>query len=247
LQARKPVKIATVIEAGFDAASKPGDCRMMDEDGSAGLDSTGLGLVRGEASGELLFVEQFVPPQALVIFGAGPDAAPVVEAAKALGWHVTVVGAHPATDLSGRFASADVLRVTSSDDPTEGVELPPDAAVVLMTHNFARDIRILSSLPKTLRYLGILGPRHRTDEVLAELPAEARPDTLFAPIGLDVGAETPQEIALSIIAEIQTVMRGTAGGSLRDRPGPIHLDRPDAIPADLARQDRPWRSACPLP
>ena len=187
-----------------------------------------------------VFVERIDPPQSLVIFGGGPDVMPVVAIAKSLGWHMTVVGSRPATGLHERFAMADVVHVTSSDAPVEGVDLPREAAVVLMTHNFPRDIAILSSLPRGLRYLGILGPLSRTEGLLAALPAATGGLTPFAPIGLDLGAETPEEIALAIIAEIQAVRARAPGGSLRDKDGPIHsihlarnLDaRPPTSPSD---------------
>ena len=190
-----------------------------------------------------LFIERIVAPQGLIIFGAGPDAAPLAEMAKLLGWHVTVVGTRPATDMPGRFPTADVLHVTSSDNPLEGVSIAPDAAVVLMTHNFARDIAILDKLPLGLPYLGVLGPRRRTDEVLAELSIDRTAERIFAPIGLDLAAETPEQIALSILAEIQAVTHGGACKPLRDRPGPIHRDTSPSPAGDGKGQ---WSSACPI-
>jgi xanthine dehydrogenase accessory factor len=203
-------------------------------------------LVDGSAD---LFVEWILPPQSLVIFGGGPDAAPVVAIAKTLGWHVTVVGARPSSAMPERFGMADVLCVTPADDPTEGVEIRAGAAVVLMTHNFARDRLILENLPARLGYLGILGPRLRTDRLLSELGREniAGPIEPFAPVGLDLGARTPPEIALSIVAEIQGVIRGTAPVSLRDRPGPIHpiveAVNQDGAPGGVVQSG--WERACP--
>ena len=190
-----------------------------------------------------LFIERIVAPQGLVIFGAGPDAAPLAEMAKLLGWHVTVVGTRPATDMPSRFPTADLLHVTSSDNPLENVSIAPDSAVVLMTHNFARDIAILNKLPLGLPYLGVLGPRRRTDEVLAELSIDRTAERIFAPIGLDLAAETPEQIALSILAEIQAVTHGGACKPLRDRPGPIHRDTSPS-PADDGKGQ--WSSACPI-
>jgi xanthine/CO dehydrogenase XdhC/CoxF family maturation factor len=170
-----------------------------------------------------VFIELIAPPQALVVFGGGPDVVPVVRIAKALGWHVSVVAGRPVTGLGERFAEADRLLVTSSDEPTAGVALSNDVAVVLMTHNYPRDVRILTCLGCRPRYLGILGPRARTDELLAEVRSIAR--DVYAPVGLDLGAESPEEIALAIVAEIQAVVRGAAAGFLRDRTGPIHARR----------------------
>jgi xanthine dehydrogenase accessory factor len=163
-----------------------------------------------------------------------------------------VVAARPATGLRERFAQADEVLVTPSERPTEGVEISADAAVVLMTHNFPRDVRILAGLPGEPRYLGILGPRERTGQLLAEVSATGggggggggavvRRWDVRAPVGLDVGAESPAEIALAIVAEIQAVVRGASAGFLRDRPGPIHeraegADEETAAGVDGAQQ-----------
>jgi xanthine/CO dehydrogenase XdhC/CoxF family maturation factor len=186
------------------------------------------------------FVERIMPPQSLVIFGAGRDVIPVVTFGRGLGWHVTVVGAGRVAGISQRFCNASVVHVTSADDPLEGIDLRRDSAVVLMTHNLARDRQILARLPSDLPYLGILGPLKRTRRLLAESPAGRAPANVFAPVGMDVGAETPEEIALAIVAEIQAALRRTAGGSLRDRPGPIH---PLASEPSHPNSERPNRSA----
>ncbi len=178
-----------------------------------------------------------------MIFGAGPDVVPVVEIAKTLGWHATVVATRPATHAAARFASADVLSVTGAQEPVAGVEITPDCAVVLMTHNVARDAQILLDLPGRPRYLGILGPRHRTQGLLRDVP-QIDPVPVYSPVGLDLGAETPEEIALAIVAEIQAALRDTAGGSLRDSPGPIHADSPR--PAQVSPAPAGEAVSCPL-
>ena len=265
IETRQPIIVATrlitdgssndltkVIDEDFTSFPSPGT---PGEGQGGGLNSTPApgnpGEGRGGGSwpavinshGCELFVERIVAPQGIVIFGAGPDAAPLAEMAKLLGWHVTVVGTRPATDMAGRFPTADLLHVTSSTDPLEGVAIASDAAVVLMTHNFARDISILNKLPLGLPYLGVLGPRRRTDEVLAELSIDRTAERIFAPIGLDLAAETPEQIALSILAEIQAVTHGGACKPLRDRPGPIHRDTSPSPAGDGKGQ---WSSACPI-
>lgn len=173
-----------------------------------------------------LFLECITPPQALVIFGGGPDVVPLVSIAKTLGWHVTVIGAYPSTHLHERFASADAVYVTSGDAPTRDVPIPPDSAVCVMTHNLVRDALILTALPADLPYVGLLGPRHRTDRVMLEVKRSQPIRHLHTPIGLDLGAESSEEIALAIAAEIQAVLRNRSGVPLVHRPGPIHNDRP---------------------
>lgn len=211
---------------------------------------------RSPAGNAMVFIEPVAPPPPLVIFGAGPDVVPVVTIAASLGWHVTVVGSRPATGIAQRFAHASAVQVTGADDPLAGVHIEPGAAVVLMTHNLARDARILSRLPPMLAYLGILGPKRRSQRLLAGLQPSLDPTGVFAPVGLDLGAETPHEIALAIIAEIQSIFRQSSARSLRDRPGPIHL--PTTEPAggtdsisDDAAGDSPSaesarRPTCPI-
>jgi len=244
IKTRRPISIATVIRAAGDLSGSEGTCLAIGEDHTTSKADPTEKLFRDAANGACraepenhrprtakvetaggsaeLFIEHLYPPQALVIFGAGPDAAPLVGIAKTLGWHVTVVGTRPATGIAERFPTADALRITASDDPTAGVEMPPDCAVVVMTHNIDRDQAVLERLPQSLRYLGILGPRHRTEKMLADLPESPVFAGGFYPMGLDLGAQSPEEIALSVVAEIQAVVNNAAGGSLRERSGPIH-------------------------
>ncbi len=101
-----------------------------------------------------------------------------------------------------------------------------------MTHNYMQDLEILQHLFSTpVQYLGLLGPRKRTQRLLDDLrkegiePGEEQLQRLFSPVGLDIGAETAEEIALSILGEIQAVLSARQGGQLRQHKGPIH-DRP---------------------
>ena len=93
-----------------------------------------------------------------------------------------------------------------------------------MTHSYPTDLTYLEQLaPRNLRYIGVLGPRRRLERLREELGARApAAGALYGPAGLDIGADTPAEIALSIIAEIRAVLTGRGGGSLRARPDPIH-------------------------
>jgi xanthine dehydrogenase accessory factor len=269
---RRPVTLCTLVHPAPSATAAAGDCVV---GGDASLDAPAAfvlppvppgfarpRLVRSDV-GEV-FVERLLPPQALVVFGAGPDAVPLVAMAKLLGWHVTVVGSRPATGLAERFAGVDALHVTGSDEPTAGVPVPPDAAVVVMTHNVARDGAILAGLRGPVRYLGLLGPRHRTRKLLADLPdgrvRGVEPDRFHWPVGLDVGAETPEQIALSVVAEVQAALSGATGRPLRDRRGPVHSRRAGAagskgdpddraaapdVAVDLQGDSEPWRPSCP--
>lgn len=183
-------------------------------------------LLSGKAE---VLIEAIQPPVMLVIFGAGNDAIPVVCFAKELGWHVTVVDSRPAYATLERFPLADVIALSRPETAYEYVHLNARTAVVVMTHNYLHDLTLLKTLmPFPLRYLGILGPKSRTKRLLQKLMdegvsiAEKNLNHLYSPIGLDIGTDTPEEIALSIVAEIKAVLADRSGGSLRERKGPIH-------------------------
>lgn len=151
-------------------------------------------------NGEAL-VEIIRPQRAIVVFGGGPDVEPMVRCAQQVGWRADVV------------TTRDPIDVTDYD------------AAVVMTHNFPRDVEILRTLlASRLAYIGVLGPRSRGDELLAELDA-TRDARIFSPVGLDLGAETPEEIALSIVAEIQAVLNARSAHPLRELDQPIHEPR----------------------
>ncbi|MDQ7850241.1 MAG: XdhC family protein, partial [Armatimonadota bacterium] len=165
------------------------------------------------------------------VVGAGHDAIPLVAQGVALGWRVLVVDRREAYLTSQRFPGATFLHAPFAQ---AGAEVPLDerTAVVVMTHNYLHDrdfLRTLLARPgPSPFYLGVLGPRARTQRMLRELAAEGivpSPELaarLYAPIGLDVGSESPEEIALAVVAEIMAVERARRAGFLRDRPGPIH-------------------------
>jgi xanthine/CO dehydrogenase XdhC/CoxF family maturation factor len=176
-----------------------------------------------EAAGERVFYEPLVPPLRLLVCGAGHDAIPLVRQAVALGWRVVVVDVRRALLTQDRFPGAEF----ASPDPATAAEaLTPDerTAAILMSHNYLRDIAYLRSfLDAPLAYLGVLGPRGRTEQMLAEIGAPDAIDRLHAPAGLDIGADGAEEVAHAIVAEILAVTRGREGGPLRDRRGPIHV------------------------
>jgi len=168
---------------------------------------------------EILF-EALRPPTELLIFGAGNDAVPLAAMGRSLGWRVTVVDVGSAPPDSSRAWSPDRIIRCGIGQVDQLVKIAPETAAVVMTHNFGHDRKLLRWLAtQPLKYLGMLGPRHRTDQLLGDL----RIESLRAPVGLDIGAETPEEVALSIAAEITASMRGRDGRPLSTRPGPIHV------------------------
>lgn len=174
---------------------------------------------------EVLLFESVLPPRSLTIFGAGHDAVPLVAAAKGLGWHVTVVDWRPAYARADRFPSVDSL-VLSRPEATGSLALESGSAAVVMTHNYLSDLEILRHLlPGAPTYIGLLGPRRRTDRLLAELGTDVSPfdlTKLRAPIGLDIGADEPDEIALAIVAEIQAFFTSRAAKPLHGFADPLH-------------------------
>jgi len=184
----------------------------------------------GPCGGADVLVEVVEPPHPLVIFGSGFDVAPVVSQAAGLGWHVTVVADRPARTLRNRFPLAHATVSAKAAGAADAVHLSPRTLAVLMTHSLPQDRELLAALlPFKLRYLGVLGPRARTERLLEGLPfvpTTAQLEKLHAPVGLDLGAEGAEEIALSIVAELQAVVADRGGGKLRDRRAPIHTLSP---------------------
>lgn len=195
----------------------------------------------------VVFLEAVLPPLPLVIFGANHDALPLVRLAKELGWHVTVAdvrGAHPE-----RFPEADRVLAGSADTLCREISWDAQTAAVVMTHNYSDDKRLLRRLLETSAfYVGQLGPKARTERLLAEISdngfvvTDAHRSRLHGPVGLDIGADTPEQIALSIIAEIQAARTGRTGESLRERRDPLHPH-----PAALAVPEQKEQARCAIP
>jgi xanthine/CO dehydrogenase XdhC/CoxF family maturation factor len=188
------------------------------------------GLTDGEWTA---FLQYIPPPTRIVLVGAGNDAIPIMRIADTLGWEVHVVDGRHSHAREDRFAAACQVLVSRPEDALRQIPVDERTAFVLMTHNYRYDLDMLKALlPLPLPYVGVLGPRKRLDRMLEELRQEGfafSPDELLklhGPTGLDIGAETAEEIALSVTAEIQAVLTGRAGGRLRDRPGGIHAAEP---------------------
>ena len=190
-----------------------------------------------EIDGSTALLHVIDPPVRLVVAGGAYDARPVTQLARALGWQVTVF-ARPEDDRSA-FLDAAVLPVTAPDEWP--IAADQRTAALIMTHHFGRDaafLRQMLGLP--LGYIGLLGPRRRRERLLDAIASDADPSAastprLHNPAGLDVGAETPEEIALAVMTEIQAVMTRSAAGFLSDRKGPIHrrarsLDVASSVP-----------------
>jgi xanthine/CO dehydrogenase XdhC/CoxF family maturation factor len=173
--------------------------------------------------------ECVTPATRLVVCGSGPDAVPVVRLATQLGWDVTVVDHRPVVHARPeRFPGARVVECADAAALAGAVPLTPRTAIVVMSHHFGRDTAYVGALLGTdVAYVGVLGPRSRMDRMLAELATrgivpDAVGERLYGPVGLDLGGDGPEAIALAIISEVAAVTGGRTGGSLRDRQAPLH-------------------------
>ena len=180
-----------------------------------------------------VFVELIQPTVSLIIFGGGFDARPVSQLAKSLGWEVMVTDECVAHIAPIFFPDADKLSLCHREFIERDVNITPYTACVLMSHNYEYDRDVLKKLLQSKTpYIGILGPRKRFDKMLKEFSEQdieigkEEFHRIHSPIGLDIGAEAPDEIAISIIAEIQSKFSNRSGGFLKYQNGPIHKRDP---------------------
>jgi xanthine dehydrogenase accessory factor len=179
---------------------------------------------------ELTALVEFLPPAiSLNIFGAGNDAIPLVAIAGILGWEVNVIDGRRTHVTSERFPGVNKLVLQKADQALNELNLDERSAAVLMTHNYNYDLEILSQITNTTcPYIGVLGPKKKMNRMLEELAAAdkeilaANLENVYSPVGLDLGAETAEEIALSICAEIKAVLSGKNGQMLRNKVQSIH-------------------------
>ena len=173
-------------------------------------------------------LEIAAPPRRLLVFGAGPDVVPVARLASELGWDVELLDHRPAYARAERFPGARVSLV-ATEEAVAKAAVDEESWVLVMTHNYLVDRALLEELlPSPVPYIGVLGPKQRAEDLLAELSeaglvvSDDQRARLHAPAGLDIGGEGPEAIALSLLAEVMAAAEGRSGGPLRARKGPIH-------------------------
>jgi len=152
-----------------------------------------------------LVVQTYLPQPRLILFGAGEDAKPLAALAARVGFSITVADWRPAYCNKSHFPDADTLLIGSPDEIQQQLHICNNDFAVVMSHNFERDkqvIRILLRYP--IKYIGVLGPRHRTVRLL---DGSEVPDNVHSPVGLSIGAEGPEEIAISIMGDLIRVKR----------------------------------------
>ena len=250
LEEERPICVVTILEPGSSGV-QPGARLVVGSDGvgesslgAADLDALATASaheqlaaerseVRELSAGVRAFVEVLEPPLRLLVCGAGHDVIPLVRVGAGLGWRVTVADDRPGFLTRERFPeAAGFVPLDRPEEVASAASVDARTHAVVMTHNFLRDkdyVRAL--LGSSARYIGMLGPAARTERLLMELDDDGIEITendrrrIHGPAGLDLGAEGPEEIAHSVVAEIVAARHGRGGGFLRERPGPIH-DRP---------------------
>ena len=246
---RQKAVLVTLFSMDNRKGPQPGTCLMMDENGEfhGKADSTLDTVIKADAreafrnekslfkqyispeGSHTAFIEFIHPAVSLVVVGAGNDAKPLVDMADLLGWEVRVVDGRSSHAKPDRFVSACQVLVSKPEAVLEQIPIDRQTVFLLMTHNYNYDKAMLKALVgKDIRYIGSLGPKKKLDRMLGELAEEgtvltdAQRAIIHGPVGLDIGAETSEEIALSILAEIQSVLSGKDGQPLRHIDGEIH-------------------------
>jgi xanthine/CO dehydrogenase XdhC/CoxF family maturation factor len=185
-------------------------------------------VIKDGINGSVLY--QFIPPSTqLVIIGAGNDTQPLVEMAFLLGWNIVVVDGRPAYATKHRFPKASKISLTKPADILSVVHIDGQTAVVLMTHNYNYDLAALEQLINTnCKYIGMLGPKKKLQKMFNDLTEKGiiindeMIHHIYGPVGLDIGAETSEEIALSVLSEIKAVFSQREGSSLKEKTTEIH-------------------------
>jgi xanthine dehydrogenase accessory factor len=178
-------------------------------------------------------IEYVTPPVSLIIIGAGNDVQPLAKMVEIAGWEITVAEGRATHATRKRFPEAKQIWVGKPEQVFENINIDHQTYFVLITHNYKYDLAMLKLLLQTnCRYIGILGPKTKLNRMFDDLLSEGIKVTeeqlnrIYGPIGLDIGAETSEEIALSIVAEIKAMISGKTGTSLKCKTGKIHNTAP---------------------
>lgn len=173
-----------------------------------------------------VFFEVIKPATRILLFGAGNDTIPVAKIAEILGFELILIDGRKNLATQARFPSAKQIIQGPAEEVIDQIETDLNSVALLMTHNFEYEVIVLEKLLTCMiPYIGILGPKRKTEKLIQRLESkgiQVANDNIFAPIGLEIGAETSEEIALSILAEIKAVLNRKQPIFLRDKEGPIH-------------------------
>ena len=236
--------IATIYEINSDASLLGKHCMYLN-DGIIENDETFVSLTNLDAclkqsfmenknlqlveSNYKILIEVINIPVRLVVLGGGEDVKPVLRLARELGWGTCIVDGDRDSGRGNCSAIADERIDCVFDDVFDYLLIDESTAIVIMTHNYMRDLDLMAlSLSSEAFYVAVLGSKKRSRKLLQDLEydnfrfSSSVLGRLYGPAGLDIGTNTPEEIALSILAEIQVVYSGSEGGSLRNKNKPIH-------------------------
>ncbi len=178
-------------------------------------------------AGRAIFADVLRPPPRLLVVSAGDDARHLATLASAVGFRVVVADHRPGLLTAERFPVPIRLVETDAARLGERIVLGADDFAVVMTHHFADDTEYLRALLRgPARYLGVLGPRQRTERILRLLGTDGtvHANRIFGPVGLDIGTDGAEQVALAVVAEMLAVRSGRRPRSLRERSAPIHTD-----------------------
>lgn len=251
---RHPAVLVTLFSVEDKKASQPGTCLCLTESGEMinGInDAPYLPTLRQDATKAFMsqqsvnqmyndaysaFVEYIKPVVNLVIIGAGNDVIPLTRIAAVLGWDISVIDGRHNYALPERFPAANKVIVAKPEQVLQHVELNSWTAFVLMTHNYNYELNLLKELlPLNLPYIGVLGPKKKMERMLAELEDNGTEisanqlEHIYGPVGLDIGAEGAEEIALAVAAEIKAVLSSRNGHSLKFKGASIHTTDQPAV------------------
>ena len=187
-----------------------------------------------------VFIQSFAPPPKMYVFGAIDFASAVARVGKLMGYRVIVCDARAVFATRDRFPTADEIIVSWPDDFLKTAEVDARSVICVLTHDPKFDVPVLkAALDTPAGYIGAMGSRRTHDNRTARLKEEGVTDEQLArissPIGLDIGARTPEETAVAIAAEIVALNTGHSGGRLVERSGPIHATPADIAPSPDAR------------
>ncbi|HEY0246524.1 MAG TPA: XdhC/CoxI family protein [Mucilaginibacter sp.] len=244
LNKREPVVLVTLFTLNDKQAPQPGTCILLKENeelygtfpdetikdalltDAKDVLKNGNSVTKTYLYGDKFtcFIELLQPTVSLIIFGAGNDAIPLTQLAAILGWHITLIDGRANYAVAARFPLAKCIIIAKPDQALPQIVLDSRTVIVLMTHNYNYDMAVLKQLlPLELTYIAALGPKKRLERMLDELQEDGQEITptqlksIYGPAGLDIGSETSDEIALSILSEIQAILKKRNGTSLREK------------------------------
>ena len=249
---RKNAVLVTLFSLGNNSMAQPGTCILCTDEeilSNNSNDSNLKNILEDEAKKALsgyqsvvknyvlesqnltAYIEFIKPVVSMVICGAGNDVVPLVKMAAILGWQTFIVNdGRDKNTKQSRFETSCHVLITNPEKVLSQFEIDEQTVFVIMTHNYNYDLAVLRQLiQKDVTYIGLLGPKKKRERMLEELEeegislSEQQLSCIFSPVGLDIGAESPEEIALSILSEIKAVLaKRQTTASLKNNPETIH-------------------------